>query len=55
MKNIEKKRIRKLFTKDKVCLHENCGKAYSSKIALRAHIRMNHQQSNNDSDEFVLY
>jgi hypothetical protein len=36
------KKEKKVFKKDKGCPVEGCGRKYSSRIALRAHIRREH-------------
>jgi hypothetical protein len=35
-------KIKKMYSKDRQCPHDNCDKKYSSKIALNAHIKKVH-------------
>jgi hypothetical protein len=37
-------KIKKVYSKDRHCSHQNCDKKYSSKIALNAHIRKAHDK-----------
>lgn len=41
------------FKKDKLCYVKGCNRRYSSRIALRAHMKKNHTPQQLQTDEFV--